>query len=199
MNSKNSFKVITVSSSPKHLFDPNQHRKFFCVDYDDIYLRNLEELSKYLQADFNPLYFRSRLIPKQREVQTISIGEKSSSREVQVYTDTEQQKTFILQSDTLPENKDFQGIITDLNLRRDAIHPYVEPYGLGIVAWAVQHGFPVGLVYDDSSIESRLRNFWLESVLDTLELHPSCFENKIISGDISNVCKGMYELLKSNY
>lgn len=191
------FKVITVSSRQKDLFDPNQHRNFFCIDREDIYLKNLDELSQYTQTDFDPLCFRDRLIPKQKEVQIVPLGERSLSSEIDIYTGPE--KTLIPISDTLPKKTNFEGIITDLYLQRDSIHLYTEPYGLGIVAWAVKHSIPVGIVYDDTGIESRLKNFWLESALDTLESHPSCFENKIISGDIISVCKGMYELLKSTH
>ncbi len=190
------FKVISVFSISKEEFDPNNHRNFFALDYEDIICNSVQAFAEYVGADFSALSFRSRLIPVTKEVVTILIEEKSTSKELVKFVD--KAPDFIEISETEPYHKQYDGIITDLSLFRYAdryIHrsDVMLPHGLGIVAWAVMHSIPVGLVYESN--EDRNQSFYIESVLDTLQIHPCC-RGPIFSGDIREVCHDMYGYLE---
>jgi hypothetical protein len=194
------YKVIFVFSIPEEEFDPAPHRSFFMLDHGNVDLHSVEEFAHYVQADLNHLCFRDRLLPTEKKLVTIPIGQKSESHQLQVY-DPEIAENTVRIPDTRPDNKDYEGIIVDLNLcwksdRKNEQKEY-QPYGLGIVAWAVMHGIPVGLVYkDDGDPDAKQKNFWIESVLDTLSTHSMCQGNKIPSGNICEVCIEMRKLIE---
>lgn len=190
------FKVISVFSKREDDFDNNNHRNFFLLDYEKINCDSVEAFANYVKADLSTLAFRDRLIHQQKKVVTIPIGEKSTSRELVKYDGIDSETIEV--SETKPYNKQFDGIIVDLLLYRHAdrhihVSDQLLPHGLGIVAWAVMHGIPVGLVYEES-YKDRCQDFYIESVLDTLETHPCC-RGKILSGTICDVAKGMYHYL----
>lgn len=191
------FKVISVFSTSKEEFDPGDHRNFFLLDYEDIICNSVEAFEEYVGADFNVLAFRQRLIPTVKEIVTIPLGEKSTSKELVKFSGSATDTIEI--SDTEPYNKQYDGIITSLSLFRYANRDIYRsdtllPHGLGIVAWAVMHEIPVGIVYDDRS-KDRQQNFYIESVLDTLQSHPCC-KGAIFSGDTREVCHDMYRFLE---
>lgn len=191
------FKVISVFSIPKAQFDPNDHLNFFLLNYENIACNSVEAFAEYVGVNFSAQAFRQRLIPVKKEVLTIPIGKVSSSRELLKFS--ENTVDTIELSDTEPYNKQYDGIITDLSLHRYSDRngdprDILYPHGLGIVSWAVRHQIPVGIVYDHR-IDDRQQNFYIESVLDTLQSHPCC-SGPIFSGDICGVGHDMFEYLE---
>jgi len=197
---KGIYKVISVFSRREEEFDDYPYRQFYGMNDEKIDIRGVDEFASYVQADLNELSFRERLIETTKEIVTISLDEPTiTSTDIQRYSGL-QQKEVIQVYDSRPQNKDYDGIVVDLMLARSARRRHAtehyQPHGLGIVAWAVLHNIPVGIVYKDSGdAEFRQSNFWIEAILDTLVTHPMCVGNKIPSGNVNDVYREMRTLL----
>ncbi|QQR76558.1 hypothetical protein IPJ63_03625 [Candidatus Nomurabacteria bacterium] len=204
-NTSTNFKIIRLSSSLKLSEDDIYMRKFFLLDEGNLIAKSIEEFEKMVGANLNHLSFRNRLIPEEKIVKRLEINE--------LYTQDESSSALAIKTKLVdsvveePETKpleDIDGIITDLYVRRydyfDPRYPDNFPQGLGIVAWAIMHSIPVGLIADNHQFgDDRMKNFWYESVLDTLEMHPCCILGKIPSGSINRVCHDMRELILNQY
>lgn len=199
------FKIIRLSSSFKLSEDDIYMRKFFLLDEGNLVAKSIEEFEKIVGANLNYFSFRNRLIPEEKIVKRLEISE--------LYTQDESSNALAIKTklvDSIAEEpktkplEDIDGIITDLYVRRydhfDSRYPDNFPQGLGVVAWAIMHSIPVGLIASDNEFtDDRMKNFWYESVLDTLEMHPCCILGKIPNGDIREVCHDMRELLLNQY
>ncbi len=193
------YRVISLFSRPDKKFDDYPYRQFYLLDEGNIVLHSVEEFASFVEADLNELCFRNRLIPEIKKVRTIPIGEYSNSKDIQLYQGQTDIHEVVIQ-DTRPKNQIYDGIVVDLMLARTTqereYSEKYQPHGLGVVAWAILHSIPVGIVYEDSgNTEFRRSNFWIESVLDTLATHPACQGCTIPSGDVNTVYSEMRELL----
>lgn len=147
-------------------------------------LSTVDELATYMGTSFENLKFLGRLIPK-----------------------TDKNKNVV--EETQPTRKNIDGIITDLFLRRGEFSKDMDIFGLGIVAWAVKYGIPVGLIARDYIEHPQYswlnknpyyysRNddlFWIDSVLDTLRTDSRLKNSKIPVGGAREVCVEMREIL----
>lgn len=187
-NSSSSFNVIFVTSRTNQLLEDDLGQfSFFLLNEEREgkakIVASVEELAVYMGTTFEHVKFLGRLIPRKRDE--------------------------IVISETEPTRKGVDAIVTDLFLRRSQYSQKLDIFGIGIVAWAVQHGIPVGLIAEDYDthpqyawVDENPYNytqkdelFWIDSVLDTFRTDSRYKLGEIPVGDVREVCCNLRRLL----
>jgi hypothetical protein len=150
-------------------------------------ISNVKDFADYADASLDHMNFLDRLIPREIDGKPIP--------------------------NTKPKSGHIAGIITDLYLKRDGLSYKVDLHGVGIVAWAVQHGIPVGIIaedYKNHPIFPALNAnphyyqksddfFWLDSVIDTLRTDSRAKFDRIPIGNANNVCRDLREIILKSH
>ncbi len=185
-NESTIFNILYVSSMPKSLIEDDLvFFDFFTLNKEKLFASTVEELEEIMKVSFESNNFLKRLIPQ-----------KAPGNEDKIL------------SETKPQAKGIDGIVTDLYLRRGKHSTTMDLHGLGVVAWAIQHNIPVGLITRDYTTHPNypflpFQNyggpgydfFWLESVIDTLQTDPRYTLGEIPIGDARKVTCKLRELL----
>lgn len=196
MESSNKLNVILVSSKEGELLEETLERMdFFLLSNNSgiipVVIETIQEFESQMKTSLNHNAFLDRLIPRKEA------DPQDASKEISI-------------PETIPQLKVLpDGIITDLFLRRDEFAKELDVHGIGVVAWAVRYGIPVGLIardYDTNPqfawkgtnpyyYEQSDKFFWLDSVMDTLRTDARYSYNEIPVGDANSVCRYLRDII----
>ncbi|MBP6856535.1 MAG: hypothetical protein KBC42_00620 [Candidatus Pacebacteria bacterium] len=196
MESSKKLNVILVSSRKGELLEETLERMSFFLlgthtEANPVVIETIQDFENHMKTPLNHNVFLDRLIPRNE-------------------TDPQDASKKIPIPETRPKVKKLpDGIITDLFLRRDEFAKELDIHGIGVIAWAVRYGIPVGLIardYDTNPqfawkgtnpyyYEQSDKFFWIDSVLDTLRTDARYSYNKIPVGDANKVCRSLRDII----